>query len=306
MREYAESYDVAEEARGLGDLLPAFTDGMLDVMPDTVAFFDGNEYTYHGGYEKNYHAQHHAYAKLVSPENRRKYRSCFRVGAAIYLDMYTNPERKNDGSRHPWHAGPTAGSRLNTLVDRLEKAMQNSDGYVWVYGERRSYADWKGVNIPTGWEDAFTNGTWEASLPGFAEQMRILKDPIGELTPRLLELERTGKAANVASEPDRHDPYSVRSRVEGARHGEWYAFRVAVRSENPWVWIHPLVKGRRDWSQRQDHVILKPPDKDGVQRGLGFARVRGGATGFEIECSYNRNIRTTIEVLSLSAVRVYP
>ena len=305
MREYAESYDAAADMRGLDDLFPAFTDGVLDVMPDAVTFFDGNEYTYHGGYERNYHAQHRAYAELVSPENRRKYRTCFRAGAAIYLDMFTNPEKRPDGSRHPWYAGPTDGSRLNALIDRLEKAIQNSDGCVWVFGERRSFADWKDVKIPPTWEDAFTNGTWDASLPGFAEQLRILKDPIGELTPRLLELERTGRAVNVASEPDRRDPYSVRSRMEGAKHGEWYAFRVTVKSDNPWVWIHPLVKGRRDWSQRQDHVILEPPDRNGVRRGLGFARVRGGATGFEVECSYNRDIRTKIEVLSLSAVRVY-
>ena len=305
MREYAASYDLAADVRGYGDLLPAFTDGILDVMPDTVTFVDGNEYTYHGGDERNYVAQWHEYAGLVSPENRRKYRTCFRPGCAIYLDMFTNPQFKPDGTRHPWYVAPSGGSRLNALMDRLESALQYSDGYVWVYGERRSFADWRDVQIPRGWEDAFTNGTWETSLPGFAEQLRILRNPREELTHRLDMLLKAGKAVNVASVMDRANPYSVRMKMDGVRHGEWYAFRVEVRSEHPWVWIHPLVKGCRDWGQRQDHVTLEPPDGKGVRRGVGFARVRGNTTGFEVECSYNHNIKTKIEVLSLEAYRVY-
>ena len=305
IREYGVARDLSAEKRGHGDLLPAFTDGLLDVMPYSATFVDGNEFTYHGMLKGNYVAQHHAYAELVSPENRAKYRACFRAGCGIYLDMFTNPETKSDGSRHPWYVGPVGGSRLNALIDRFEEAFAFSDDYVWVFGECRSYADWKDVKIPPRWEDAFTNGTWEASLPGFAQELRILKDPKRELLPRLQALEREGKATNVATEPD-HDPgYSVVSKVSGVKHGEWYAFLVHVKSEHPWVWIHPTVNGRRDWSQRQDVVTLDPPDMNGVRSGIGFARVRSATTGFDVECSYNHNRRCKIKVLSLKAYRVY-
>ena len=305
MREYAASYDPAADIRGYRDLLPAFTDGILDVMPETATFVDGNEFTYHGGLEGNYLAQSHGFADFVAPEHRRKYRTCFRAGCAIYLDMFTNPQFKADGSRHPWYVGPVDGSRLNALIDRFEEAFRFSDEYVWVFGEKRSFADWQDVKIPPRWEDAFTNGTWEASLPGFAEQLRILKNPRGELLPRLKELKRTGTAQNVASEPDRRDPYSVRATVDGVRHGEWYAFLVEVKSDHPWVWIHPTVNGTRDWGQRQDHVTFEPSDADGWRRGVGLARVRAKTTGFEVECSYNHNRRTKIEVRSLTAYRLF-
>ena len=305
VREYAASYDIKADIRGYRDLLPAFTDGILDVMPDAATFVDGNEFTYHGGFDRNFIAQSHEFADLVAPEHKRKYRTCFRAGCAIYLDMFVNPQFKADGSRHPWYVGPVGGSRLNALIDRFEDAFCFSEEYVWVFGEKRSFADWQDVKIPPRWEDAFTNGTWETSLPGFAEQLRILKDPRGTLLPRLRELKSSGQAVNVASEPDRRDSYSVRAKVEGVQHGEWYAFVVEVKSAHPWVWIHPTVNGRRDWAQRQDHVILEAPGADGFRRGVGFARVRGNTTGFGVECSYNHNCRTKIEVRRAEAYRVY-
>jgi hypothetical protein len=89
-------------------LLPAFIDGMLDALPPDMILVDGCENGYYMDSAEAYLRASHemrswqgACARLVSPENRAKYRQQVQAGFGFYLDMYLNPEGTATTSR-PW------------------------------------------------------------------------------------------------------------------------------------------------------------------------------------------------------------
>ncbi len=158
----------AAMAADAGDLWPSFVNGLLDALPPGARLIDGNEhgYRYEAASQDFYLAawsmQNRALA-LVAPENRSKYRTQALAGFGLYVDMYTNPA----GS--PWYFGEAGGSRLNHLALNVAQALDAADEYVWVYGEKRDWIRWAGTSR--------TNATWEASLPGFADTLRVLRRP---------------------------------------------------------------------------------------------------------------------------------
>ena len=99
-REIVRAPDVAAAAdvyKG-GDLWPAFLNGLLDVVPETATFIDGNETN---GYKTDVRKGDFRVAgweslrdvlPLVAPENRMKYLQRVSVGFGQYLDAYTKPE----------------------------------------------------------------------------------------------------------------------------------------------------------------------------------------------------------------------
>jgi hypothetical protein len=89
---------------------------------------------------------------LLAPENRRCYARQVRAGFGFYLDCYINPP----GS--PWYIGAAPGStRLQKLADNVESALDVSDEYVWIYGQKRRWWDTGGPGV-----------SWEDALPGIS------------------------------------------------------------------------------------------------------------------------------------------
>ena len=302
--EYLRAYDIVEAAKSLGDLLPAFTDGVLDVMPSTARLFDGNEHTYHWSHWRNFVAQRASHQLLVSPENRAKFRAQTGVSSAFYLDMFINPEKTADGSPHPFYMAPAGGRRLNRFLDRCEDAMLMSEEYIWMFGENRSWIDWGEFEYCKNYEKAYTGGTWESALPGFTEELSILKDPRGSLLPRLKKMKALGKAADVAGEIVKKGKWSYTCEVQGVGYGEWYAVCIETTCEAPNASITLKRNGAPVWDRPGGFVVFDRGDCSGIRRGIGFQRIWGDADSFEVLLTYGMN-KAQIKDVKIRVYRVF-
>ena len=303
--EYFGAHDGAEIAKSLGDLLPSFTDGVLDVMPMTARLFDGNEHTYHWSHWRSFVAQRAFHPLLVSEENRRKARALTYASSAFYLDMFINPQTKADGTPHPFYMAPAGGRRLNRFLDRYEDAALMSEEYIWLFGERRSYIDWGKFNYCRRYEDAYTNGTWNAALPGFYEELAILKNPRGELLPRLKAEKAAGMAVNLAGEAVSTDGgFSYSCEVKGTKYGEWYAICIEAVSDHPSASIRLKHGNSSLWDRPTATVVFAPGGENGRRRGVGFQRIWGGADTLTVSYSYGMT-KTKSKDVKISVYRVY-
>ena len=155
-------------------LLAPFVDGMIEAMPSTMTLVDGceNAYLYDSGeaYLLAYNTIRQTNgpcARLVSPENRPKYRAQVQAGFGFYLDAYINADTSS------WYIGGDAGSRLERLQRNLTYAREVCDQYVWVYGEQ--YRWW-----PASYADPASSAgkMWEDAMPGITQAIRWAKDPV--------------------------------------------------------------------------------------------------------------------------------
>lgn len=150
------------------NLYPAFIDGWLDAAPASIKFVEGAESAY--GFSKREQFLDTANwirndgARLVSVENRSKYRSQVQVSFGIYLDAYSYYQKGNR-----WYLEPTQGSRLDLLEQNLTNAAEIADEYVWTWGEH--YRWW-----PTETKEVSPE-TWNEILPGTADIIRRAKNP---------------------------------------------------------------------------------------------------------------------------------
>lgn len=175
------SLDAALSGASYG-LLPAFIDGLLDAAAPETTLVDGCE----NGYYMNGDAEYRRAAldvlsttgpgaRLVSPENRVKYRTQVQAGFGFYLDMYSNPPESR------YYRGPEPGeTRFERLAANLRAAWEAADEYVWVYGEQKR---WRPVDSEASrsWAPATEPTAWENALPGLTALLDELSDPIGSL-----------------------------------------------------------------------------------------------------------------------------
>ncbi len=165
----AERNDPSRALAGSGyGLYPAFINGWLDVAPPEMTFVDGCE----GAYRFNSESQYLNAAnrikgicqRLVSPENRYKYRAQVQASFGIYLDAHMNPPES------PWYVDPGELSRVANLRRNVETALRVADEYVWVYGEKASW-----------WEtphDRANAQRWWDAMPGIADALNSAVDPM--------------------------------------------------------------------------------------------------------------------------------
>jgi len=172
-------------------LLPAFLDGWLDAAPPTVKVVDGCEAGYRFNSEQAFLEAavkiKGIYQRLVSPENRAKYRSQVQVGFGIYLDAYVNPKES------PWYIGPDesgGGSRVDRLRANVTTALHVADEYVWIYGEK--YRWWPTPNR------GVSEQSWPDVLPGCDAILGFARDPVGYARSRIEQLRAEGKLENLA------------------------------------------------------------------------------------------------------------
>ena len=101
-------------------LFPAFLNGMLDVIPPTAVFIDGDEDSYvfraaDGAFEKNAVQILSGVLPYVAPENRAKYRAQVRNSYGLYLDQYVGSKYRiragKRGQPNNWYRPPVNGSR---------------------------------------------------------------------------------------------------------------------------------------------------------------------------------------------------
>ena len=159
---YRDCDDPAYLCARRGDLWPAFMNGMLDALPATVTFVDGDEVAGYdaeaenGDFWKNAVGLFNGALPLVAPENRAKYRAQLRVGSGLYMDSYTV---KEGGILYK---GPRNGSRLTRFAGNYAQAVRATDGFVWLYGEDCAWVPWKGTGNKR-WDG---RKTWDGALPG--------------------------------------------------------------------------------------------------------------------------------------------
>ncbi|HUS10969.1 MAG TPA: hypothetical protein VMZ30_10920 [Pyrinomonadaceae bacterium] len=142
-------------------LLPAFINGWCDTMPPTITLVDGNEAAFR--YTKT-HQYSAAFTKLktrsplfLSEENREKLRSQMLVSHGIYLDILL-----------PGYEAPIdleGISPANHVVTFASAALDASDGFVWVYGEKGTF--WNTTKSPT----------WTNKFAGIQTALLIAKEP---------------------------------------------------------------------------------------------------------------------------------
>jgi hypothetical protein len=179
-------------ADGYG-LLPAFIDGLLDAAPPRMTLVDGCENAYLFDSETEYLRAYQRIsgregpaARLVSPENRAKYRRQVQVGFGFYLDAYINPETSQ------WHIDMHGQPRLSRLARNLALARRIADEYVWVYGEQYRW-----------WPDAAgsVGKRWDDALPGLTQTIAFVQDPT-EAARREVEARRqAGSLQNLLTNP---------------------------------------------------------------------------------------------------------
>ena len=192
--------DVVALARTKRDLLPAFLNGLLDVMPPKARFQEGTENAYRYDYAKRDFLtaktrNSNWYLPLIAPENRVKYLTQVITGFGIYMDMYVNSENAT------WYFPPVDGSRLEYLRRNIEQALSGTDEYVWLWGERGRWIDWK-VAKPGNLHGGAKKGRWDEMIPGgLFEALHILKNPKENLLPKIEKAIADGVLTNMICNP---------------------------------------------------------------------------------------------------------
>lgn len=206
-------------------LLPAFIDGLLDALPPGMTLVDGCENGYYMDSAEAYlraahemRSWHGAGARLVSPENRAKYRQQVQAGFGFYLDMYLNPEG------HRYYFPPLNGSRLARLQRNLGFAREAADAYVWIYGEQ---CRWWGPQraLPN---TAGQGRLWEEAVPGITRTIAYTRDPLSAAKAELAELRQAGRLTNLAKNADFRQPPSGSAGTLPAEFGAWQDERNAT------------------------------------------------------------------------------
>jgi len=181
-----------ELARQSGDLWIPFVNGMLDALPPTARLADSDKsYSFQGSdFLDEASRIHNQYLGLVAPENREKYRKQVQAVFGIYVDAFANPE----GSKY--YLPPLNGSRANRLRQVMSDAFAAADEYVWLYGERGCWQQWKTEHM--NYADV---PLWGAIIPGFERMIRLAAEPEVEGRREVGALRTNGELANLAANP---------------------------------------------------------------------------------------------------------
>lgn len=171
-------------------LVPGFVNGWLDVAPPTVKIIEGNENAYRynsdADFDRAYVDLTTRTRRLISPENRAKFRSQVLVGHGIYLDAHANPPSS------PWYIDPKGGPKAARLEANVASALRASDGYIWVYGETARWWPTGDAKFPI----------WPAKLSGADLALLRASDPIEAVQKHLATVGPDKNLAQNASFSD--------------------------------------------------------------------------------------------------------
>lgn len=217
-------------------LLPFFVDGWLDAAPPTMTFVDGCEAAYRFNSRLDFltaaNLIRNKCQRLVSPENRYKYRAQVQVGFGVYLDAYVNPPDNT------WYINPGDQTPVRRLADNVASALEVADKYVWIYGEQ---ASWFPNPHPTA-----DKTRWGQKLPGIEQALRMASDPIGYV----LELvEQPGERTNLVVNGD-FGSATVTAAAGGGQPADW---KVGTAPPGWSYWQSGASKGRPSWDRQVGH-----------------------------------------------------
>ena len=191
---YLTADDLWAKERELGDLWPAFIEGMLEVMPDTANFYDGNESAYYyraetGDYLRSTVRILTRFADLLEPRFRDKYRARVRASAGFYMDTYV----QKDSSSYHYQPPTKGGTQVDRFCDNYMQADEACGGYIWFYGEKHPWIDWKG-GVDKPWRRA---PTWNDTMPGLHDIFAAYRDPVAFAIRKCAALDAAGTATNL-------------------------------------------------------------------------------------------------------------
>ncbi len=187
-------------------LQPAFINGLLDAAPTEMTLVDGCEDGYYKDSEREYQIAaaemrqwHGPVARLIAPENRRKWREQGQASFGFYLDMYLNPPG------HQYYFPPLDGSRLKRLQRNLAAARDAADEYVWLYGEQCNW--WGNWELNDWFRETVKKSEgrgrrWEEAVPGVTRIIQAVRDPEGTARADLEQRRAAGKLQNLARNGD--------------------------------------------------------------------------------------------------------
>ncbi|MBN1441326.1 MAG: hypothetical protein JXA90_01395, partial [Planctomycetes bacterium] len=149
--------------------------------------------------------------RLVSPENRPRYRRQVQAGFGFYLDMFLNEPTSR------YYRGPIDGSRLARLERNLAFARDAADEYVWVYGEQ---CRWWGppLSVP---KSVGKGRLWEEAMPGITRAIAYVRDPVSAARGDIARLRAAGSLVNLARNADFAHPASEKEDALPAEFGAW-------------------------------------------------------------------------------------
>ena len=141
-------------------ILNAFLNGIIDVMPNGVRIYEGDEhFSYRAGNRKKFLKLREnlmdSLTQLVYYKNRPKMERRLRLSPGLYIDafFYLPPENHYVQALQP-EIGEEP-DRVKFFCDILQDAMEVADEYVWFYSEYRCW--WRNSANPRYkdiWDDA--------------------------------------------------------------------------------------------------------------------------------------------------------
>ena len=309
---YRDSLDPVGLMRDRGDLYPAFFNGILDAMPPGVKLVDGAEHyrlrAEKGEFLRQARHEFSGVMPLVAPENRAKYRAQLSVSVGQYPDSYAYHDEKS-----PWYFGPVNGSRLMHFEQNLAGALEMCDEYVWLWGEHRNFVNWKGLDHRHWWDDWWGGeASLDDALPGYADMLWGLKDPIGYVKRRFAagapesvigkakEWEWQSASTNTLkgtfSKPkveghgecrvlDGVGNGSVNFTLRDVKFGEWYGVKVAMKGPGGSVGVGWQKNGGWRYDKGGVMAVWDAPGPTGWRVGWLLARVPDDVNGLNLGLS---------------------
>ena len=212
---YLTADDLWAKERELGDLWPAFIEGMLEVMPDTANFYDGNESAYYyraetGDYFRSTVRILTRLPELLEPQFRDKYRARVRASAGFYMDTYV----QKDSSSYHYQPPTKGGTQVDRFCDNYMQADEACGGYIWFYGEKHPWIDWKG-GTDKPWRRA---PTWNDTMPGLHDIFAARRDPVAFAVRKCAALDAAGTAKSLIANGNCALPSGS---ATGFREGKW-------------------------------------------------------------------------------------
>ena len=253
---------------------------MLDAVPPGMILVDGCENGYYMDSAEAYLQAAHemrswngASVRLVSPQNRAKYRQQVQAGFGFYLDMYLNPEGNH------YYFPPLNNSRLARLQRNLGLALEAADEYVWIYGEQ---CRWWGPrrDLPN---TVGQGRLWEEAMPGITRAIAYTRDPLAAAKAELAELRKIDQLTNLAKNAD---------------------FRQAATRQRTLGWARRLVEADARMQARHDDLFdrarrgrvpglqLRRHDAD---RALPFGHGRAGLKPLPFDSAAIRRTEVAVE-----------
>lgn len=192
--DYLVAEDLTAKQRENGDLWPAFIEGMLEVMPEGATLHDGNEKAYYyraetGDYFRSAVRIISRLAELLEPQFRDKYRARVRASAGFYMDNYV----QKDPSNYHYLPPTKGGTQVDRFCDNYLQADEACGGYIWFYGERHPWIDWKGGSDKP-WRRA---PTWNDAMPGLYDIFAAHRDTVSFAAAKSATIDASGAATNL-------------------------------------------------------------------------------------------------------------